>query len=458
MTDWEARARLRDQEDPRRRATVMDRLKQGLAAQLPFIMGALAFLCAVLGFWHLVGPGGGGALSFPAVVTLSVGVGMAFGAWLTRGGNLASDQAHMLLFLVALLATTISFVHLTSSENPVHSVSFALILLASAAFFQDGLRLAVVVAITLGAWYVGMRLSAPPAGVWPPVTFAMLSTVVLVWLTSTFRIRELRRLESLNLELHAQIGFDPLTGIANRRAFNERLQGLWKRLEVERGSLALILVDLDHFKNLNDTRGHGEGDAALRQVGGVLRMAVRSTEDLPARLGGEEFAILLPRTKLEHALLVAERVRDAVSFTRIPNPGTPNGDTLSASLGVAMAWPGDGRDPSDLMERADAALYQAKNEGRDRVVVDKSEFLASQALEPSFWSEEGADPIDGDEDPDADPGADPLPDAGADAGAEDDAEEDAEKDAEVALRGRANPPGTSPLAVGRPGHVPESAS
>ncbi|CAN5654889.1 hypothetical protein BH23GEM11_BH23GEM11_11250 [soil metagenome] len=394
MTDWEERALLRDREDPQRRATVMDRLKQGLAAQLPFIMGALAGLYAVVAGWHFLGPGSGGTPPFAALFTAAIGAGMVIGACLTWSGNLASTQAHTLLFSVALLATTVSFVHLATTGNALHGIGFALILLASAAFFQDRLRLGVVSAITLAAWVIGMRLGPQPPEVWPPVAFAMLSTVVLLWLTSTFRIRELRRLESLNLELHAQIGFDPLTGIANRRAFNERLQGLWKRLELESGSLALILVDLDHFKNLNDTRGHGEGDGALRQVGGVLRMAVRSTEDLPARLGGEEFAILLPRTRLEHALLVAERVRDAVSFTRIPNPGTPNGNTLTASIGVAMAWPGDGRESRDLMERADAALYRAKNEGRDRVVVDKSEFLASQALEPSFWTEgeSGLDP------------------------------------------------------------------
>jgi diguanylate cyclase (GGDEF)-like protein len=370
MKQWEERALLREQEDPRRRASVMGRLIEGLATQVPVLLGVLALLFLAAGLWHLVVPGEAGREVTLSTVTILVAALCGLEAFRTRGGNMAPERAHITAFAVALAATAVAFTHLVVTEDPAHSIGFVVILMAAGAFFQDGLRLAVAGFIVVMAWLVGFLIANPPPSTWPPVVMGILAATVMTALISTHRIRSLRRLESLNLELQDQIGFDPLTGIANRRAFHERLESLWERLSGEGAPLALILVDLDHFKNLNDTRGHGEGDAALRQVGGVLRMAVRSTEDLPARLGGEEFAVLLPRTKEEHALLVAERIRDAVSYTRIPNPGTANGETLTASLGVALAWPMDGGDAADLMTRADRALYKAKEGGRNQVVVD----------------------------------------------------------------------------------------
>jgi diguanylate cyclase (GGDEF)-like protein len=371
MNHWEERALLREQEDPRRRKTVMEHLVQELATQVSPLLGTMAGLFLVVGAWHLRSFGEGGDPRTLAAVSLGVALLCAVGSWRARRGNVAPEWAHIAAFAAALAAAAVTFAHLTVTGDPLHSAGFMIILMAAGAFFQDALRLGVAAVIVLMAWIVGFLLADPAPGAWPPVLMGITAATVMGSIISAYRLRGFRRLSSLNLELQAQIGFDPLTGIANRRAFHERLEALWERLAGEGASLALILVDLDHFKNLNDTRGHGEGDAALRQVGGVLRMAVRSTEDLPARLGGEEFAVLLPRTKEEHAVLVAERIRDAVSYTRIPNPGTPNGDTLSASLGVAVAWPQDGGEASDLLDRADTALYRAKNEGRNRVVVDE---------------------------------------------------------------------------------------
>lgn len=132
--------------------------------------------------------------------------------------------------------------------------------------------------------------------------------------------------------------------------------------------MALVVCDLDQFKNLNDTRGHGAGDVALRQVAGVLRASARSEADVPARLGGEEFAVLLPRTTGEQAMLVAERIRDGVLRLTVPNPGIPPSDILTVSLGVAAFVPRRGSSPQGLVTAADDALYRAKHEGRNRVV------------------------------------------------------------------------------------------
>lgn len=370
MKQWETRALVREQEDPRRRASVMERLIRGLAAQIPTLLAAGALFFLVVVVWHLIHGVDTSDRAVLAAISLLAAISCGIGAYRTRGGTIAPERAHITVFAVTLVAAAIGFAHLVLTGDPAHSFSFMIILLAAGAFFQDGQRLAVAAFVVVAAWAIGILLVDPPSGGLGPAMMGMFTAVVMTAIISSYRIGALRRLESLNLELQAQIGFDPLTGIANRRAFRERMTNLWERLEGENEPLALIMMDLDDFKNLNDSRGHGEGDAALRQMGGVLRMAVRSTEDLPVRLGGEEFAVLLPRTKEEHAIMIAERIRDAVAYTHIPNPGTAHDEILTASLGVAVAWPRDGGDPGELMDRADRALYRAKNGGRNRVEVD----------------------------------------------------------------------------------------
>ncbi len=369
MKEWEERALIREQEDPRRRASVMDRLVKGLADQLPGVFAAAALLFLTVGLWHLMHLRAGPDQGVLAAVSLLAGVGCGIGAVRTRGGTIAPERAHIALFGTTLVAATVAFAHLVVTRDASHSFAFMIILLASGAFYQDGLRLAIASSALVVIWIAGVLLAAPAPGVMAPAAMGMISAVFLTAVIGSQRIRALRGLQALNLELQEQIGFDSLTGIANRRAFRERLDQYWERLSNEDEPLALIMIDLDQFKNLNDTRGHGEGDAALRQMGGVLRMGVRSTEDLPARLGGEEFAVLLPRTKAEHAVLVAERIRDAVQYTHIPNPGTGGEEILTASLGVAILWPRDGGTPSELLDQADRALYEAKNGGRNRVIL-----------------------------------------------------------------------------------------
>ncbi|WP_144120202.1 GGDEF domain-containing protein [Catellatospora sichuanensis] len=156
---------------------------------------------------------------------------------------------------------------------------------------------------------------------------------------------------------------DPLTGLPNRRALRA---GLARDLDHarRRGTpLSLILLDLDHFKAINDEHGHLTGDAVLRRVGEILQAQVRST-DLAARHGGEEFAVLLPDTGRDSAMRTAERVRAALSAAAITFQG--HSVKVTASLGV-VAYPEHGRTIEDLVRRADAALYHAKRAGRDQV-------------------------------------------------------------------------------------------
>lgn len=377
MKQWEQRALLREQEDPRRRASVTGRLVEGLATLLPVILAVVGGLLLVTGVWHLGGVRESTGRLVLALVSLGGGIGCGVAAVRTRVGTVEPARAHDVLLITTLLVAGVAFSHLVITRDPAHSATFAIILIAAGAFYQNGAHLAVAGLVVIVLWTIGLGLVDPLPGGLAPAGMAMLSALILTTVISVNRLRALRRLQSLNLELKDQIGFDPLTGIANRRAFGERLEALWEQLQAEPEPLALVMMDLDDFKNLNDTRGHGEGDGALRQIGGVLRMAVRSTEDLPARLGGEEFAVLLPRTGEAHAAMIAERIREGVQYTDIPNPGAWGDGILTGSLGVALMWPRDGGVPSDLLDRADQALYRAKHGGRNRVVMWEPEHGAA---------------------------------------------------------------------------------
>jgi diguanylate cyclase (GGDEF)-like protein len=152
---------------------------------------------------------------------------------------------------------------------------------------------------------------------------------------------------------------DELTGLPNRRGLQEAMAG-WSGQQA-----ALLILDLDHFKRLNDTFGHVAGDAALRHLAGVLRQALRDT-DLAARIGGEEFALWLPDTPSGSSLEVAERVRSAVELTPVPWQGRTI--PFTCSIGVATL-PGSTPDRQNLYPTADAALYRAKHAGRNRVEI-----------------------------------------------------------------------------------------
>lgn len=188
-------------------------------------------------------------------------------------------------------------------------------------------------------------------------------------------VEELRRaqagLEAANARLEELSLQDELTGIANRRRLQQALHEEWSRALRHERPVAFILLDLDYFKLLNDTRGHAEGDACLEAVAGFLDESARRTGDLAARYGGEEFAVLLPETDLAGALDMAEQLREGIEALALPHAAAPLG-RITASLGVAALTPAPGQKPETLIEAADLALYQAKTEGRNRVAVGAS--------------------------------------------------------------------------------------
>ena len=164
---------------------------------------------------------------------------------------------------------------------------------------------------------------------------------------------------------------DGLTGIANRRQLDTRMAREFNRAINEGSSLALVILDVDYFKNSNDQYGHPAGDECLKIVAGCVNSGRRRSEDLAARMGGEEFAILLPNTGLRGAIAVAEAIRKTVAAQRLAHlGGLPH--SVTVSCGVHALVPVDGMAPQALVDAADRALYLAKSSGRNRVRAEGS--------------------------------------------------------------------------------------
>jgi len=177
------------------------------------------------------------------------------------------------------------------------------------------------------------------------------------------------QLEEANRQLRILARQDGLTGLANRRRFDEELGEEYRRAIRTRSTLAVMLLDVDHFKAFNDTYGHPRGDACLRALAGVLAGSARRPADLAARYGGEEFVLLLPDTDVAGAMGLAERLRAEIQALAIPHSGMESG-LVTVSLGVAATIPFEhARGPAALVEAADTALYQAKHAGRDTVRI-----------------------------------------------------------------------------------------
>jgi len=224
----------------------------------------------------------------------------------------------------------------------------------------------------LRAWFIGLLILIPVAG----------ATIVARLRSAGARKREMRLqrivdektsdLRKANEELLRLTMLDSLTGLANRRRFDQALAEECERLQRSDSTVSLIILDVDHFKALNDSSGHQKGDEYLVTLGRELMRAARRRIDLAARIGGEEFALILPATDGREAERIAEGIRHEVEALKLPHPASPTSAQLTVSVGVATATRKQNATPEELVAAADQALYQAKKLGRDRVEVARA--------------------------------------------------------------------------------------
>lgn len=211
---------------------------------------------------------------------------------------------------------------------------------ASDEVFESWRRTAIVVSVATGVLCIG-----------------------ILWLTLLLG-RELRRRHDAEQSLATLAATDSLTGLANRRRLDQVLRLEWARAQRNRRPLAILMVDIDHFKAFNQRHGHAGGDHALREVAKTIERAIRRPADLAARYGGEEFQVVLPETELAGALMLAERIRaDVQALPLFGEDSLP----ITVSIGIGLYIPGTQQDLARLLGAADEALYRAKAGGRNRV-------------------------------------------------------------------------------------------
>lgn len=229
-------------------------------------------------------------------------------------------------------------------------------------------------------WQILEQVTLPAMGI---VFVALLFVGKMVANTLERRqiVKDLRvteeRLSEANTILADLARVDGLTGIANRRAFDEALMSELKRSQRTVAPLSLLMIDVDNFKSFNDRYGHLAGDNCLRTIVALIRSALQRPGDIVARFGGEEFAVLLPATDAAGAAAVAERIRSAIAGLSLPHEGAAMG-IVTVSIGVATATgPRDALNPQTLTREADEALYKAKADGRNKVVVCEGGYAQS---------------------------------------------------------------------------------
>jgi diguanylate cyclase (GGDEF)-like protein len=270
------------------------------------------------------------------------------------------------MFGLVLLGDLVYVVVVLCMDDPVRYATPLMLLFPAfvAAWFLGPWELGLNMAATTAACLIGLWRSYDDAlslGIQVGVSAGVLNAGAL----GVFVLR--RRVQRLLVSTQNLTRLDPLTGLYNRRFLVEHAPRLWRQARRDGTRVAAMVLDLDHFKRLNDAHGHAAGDAVLRAVAGSLAATVRPS-DILARTGGEELVVLGLVGDPDEATHLAERLRSAVTRSR-----TAEGHAVTASIGIALARPVDGETPTDalwrLVDRADAAMYDAKQQGRDRVVA-----------------------------------------------------------------------------------------
>jgi diguanylate cyclase (GGDEF)-like protein len=279
----------------------------------------------------------------------------------------------LLLLMVPAAATALVFSH---SKDPLIFFIFPALLLVTFRLGFPGTVLAVFVIALISIWFTvtGHGPLMLITGTNLPHKIVIEQIFLAVALFTFFPVAALLEerkaleisLQKSELRYRELANADALTGLANRRAFDERLEEAWNRATHNEQSLALLLIDVDLFKAYNDLYGHVGGDECLRCIAKVIASALQGRAEIAARFGGEEFAVILPNTTMEAAVQVAEDVRHAVAGMKVPHSGNQLG-IQTISVGVAAGIPHRNAAAISLLTASDHALYRAKYLGRNRV-------------------------------------------------------------------------------------------
>ncbi len=294
--------------------------------------------------------------SIVTIISIGLGAALLFGSDRLPVLITGNDYGRSVLTVVGLGTLAVNFAAFAAVLTLLRARTLLQLWLPVAilAFALSTVLMAVARQRYALGWYLAPAISLAGAGA---VLLAFLHEMTLLY----------AKLVEMQAKLRTMVDVDGLTGLANRRRFNAVLQQQWHHACRERRSIALLMIDVDHFKAYNDGLGHPAGDRCLQRLAGAIASALHRPIDLAGRYGGEEFAVILPETDLAGAWLVAERVHKAIHDLEMPQPAEP-GACVHVSIGVAADAPPYGESEAVLVARSDQALYRAKHEGRNRTV------------------------------------------------------------------------------------------
>jgi diguanylate cyclase (GGDEF)-like protein len=277
------------------------------------------------------------------------------------------------LFAAVVIVIQRNFYEMQGHRFPFASEEFITIVI----FLFCGWRFFVALSVAVGTFatvaVVNLALSEQLTAVMQNV-FNLVAIGILAGAAS-FMAEHITRSNFLNNRVRGmRASRDGLTGLFNRRSFDEQLAKMWKDATREGHRVAVMIADVDYFKPYNDTYGHMQGDVALKKVAEVMQQTIaRRPLDIAARLGGEEFAVVWFDVSAQNAAMLAERFREAVCAEQLPHRAAPGG-ILTVSCGYTVCVPGLTTDVGEALKAADAALYRAKHGGRNRVVGAETRF------------------------------------------------------------------------------------
>lgn len=295
-----------------------------------------------------------------------------FLTWVAWSGSYERIYLKVARFLMPLFYALIAFssVRAIAAGQFEQFAAFTVALIAASFFvglkFCEAVLTTICILISFGV--AGMIVGLPASSLLK--CMAVLSVTAVLVSIICRDVEKSSRREFLEHALVAQLLLrDSLSGLKNRRAFDEHLRRVWQHGLRQQCAIAVCMIDVDHFKRYNDAFGHQAGDMALSRIAGLIQKFAGRPLDLAARYGGEEFSLILCEITPDQVRELAERLRQKVQDERISQPAVTNGDSgLTVSIGVAIIAPSIDRTPEGAVQLADEALYEAKRKGRNRVV------------------------------------------------------------------------------------------